>query len=174
MPGPTVKPSVEEYAPFYKRYIELAPEGAILAHLAQQKDASLAWMEQVPTDKWDYRYEPNKWSLKEIWVHLMDTERVFTYRAMRISRKDATPLPGFDHNGFVPNSGASARSVASIHQEYDLLRQSTIQLFNNFSDEMWAQLGNASDHPISVRALAYLVAGHELHHINIMEERYLS
>jgi hypothetical protein len=113
-----------------------------------------------------------EWTVKEILVHVVDTERVLAYRALRFARNDPSPQPGFDHNTYVPNSGANARSIDSILDEYGAVRQATLALFNSLEDEAWLRLGTASNNPLSVRAAAYFVAGHELHHLQSIQENY--
>ena len=127
----------------------------------------------MPPDKLTYRYAENKWTIKEILVHIMDDERIYAYRALRIARNDKTPLPGFEQDDYVPFSKANQRSLASILREYKTVRQATVSLFTSFNMEDLLRIGTANDHPVSVRALAWHIAGHELHHLNIIKERYL-
>jgi uncharacterized damage-inducible protein DinB len=118
-------------------------------------------------------YQEGKWTILEILLHLIDCERIFAYRALRIARKDKTPLPGFDENLFAQNSGANKRKILGIVKEYSLLRASTIELFQSFTPEMWEQMGEANGQTISVSSLPYIIAGHELHHRNMIEEKYI-
>ena len=167
------RPSDQEFNPYYGGYVSKVPEGDIIHILEQQLADYLSFYQGIPTDKWDYAYAEGKWTIKELMLHLLDAERVFAYRALRISRGDQTPLAGFDQDLYVPNSKAANRSISSILEEYEALRKSTIQLFKNFSSEVYGHLGTASNSPVSVRALAYIISGHEIHHANIIKEKYL-
>jgi uncharacterized damage-inducible protein DinB len=118
-------------------------------------------------------YQDGKWTILEILVHLMDCERIFAYRALRIGRKDKTPLPGFNENEFAQNSQANKRKILGIVKEYSLLRASTIELFQSFTTEMWEQIGEANGQAISANCIPYIIAGHELHHRNMIEEKYI-
>jgi uncharacterized damage-inducible protein DinB len=124
-------------------------------------------------DKFDYQYSEGKWTIKEIIQHLIDSERVFSYRALRISRNDNTPLPGFDENYYVANSNGKERSLQSLLTEMAVVRQSTLSLFNSFSEEQLTKIGIASNREVSVRAIGFIIIGHQKHHQKIFEERYL-
>jgi uncharacterized damage-inducible protein DinB len=127
----------------------------------------------LPEEKLTYRYVEKKWTIKEILVHIMDDERIFAYRALRIARNDKTPLPGFEQEDYVPYSRANERSLASIFKEFKTIRNATLSLFRSLKKDDFLRTGIANNHPVSVRALAYHIAGHELHHINVIKERYL-
>jgi len=161
-----------EYHEYYKPYIDLVQEVNFLNTLKVNLEKTTAWLQQLTDEQWNYRYEAGKWSVKEVWLHLLDAERVFAYRALRIARGDQTPLAGFDQNVYVPNSKAANRSGASIIAEYRAVRTATITLFENLDEEMLNQVGTASDSPVSALALGYIITGHELHHSNILRERY--
>lgn len=167
------KPPVGEFAPFYQSYIDKVPEDDILQTLENSRAQTIELLQTLPTEKWLYRYEPGKWSIKEMIVHLADAERVFAYRAMCIARNEQNPLPGFDHNAYVPESRADKRSIASIIGEYNAVREASLQLYANFEEDVWMRVGNANGAPVSVRALAFITAGHEMHHLSIIRERYL-
>jgi uncharacterized damage-inducible protein DinB len=124
-------------------------------------------------DKFDYQYAEGKWTIKEIIQHLIDSERVFSYRALRISRNDKTPLPGFDENDYVANSNGKERSLQSLLTEMAVVRQSTLSLFNSFSHEQLTKIGNASNREVSVRAIGFIIIGHQKHHQKVFSERYL-
>ena len=128
----------------------------------------------VSDEKARKAYGAGKWTLKEALLHMTDTERVFSYRLLRIARGDTTPLPGFEQDEWVPNSGANIRSVASLLLEYASVRAGTLQLMDSLEPSAWARRGTASDKPVSARALAYICAGHERHHQRILRERYLA
>lgn len=168
-----MKPQAGEFAPFYQRYIDRVPEGNIAQTLANMKEQTLAFLKSLPADKWAYRYAEGKWNIRELIIHLMDAERIFAYRALRIARNDSTSLSGFDENAYVPESFANGRSVESLLEEYNAVRDASIQLYKNMHPDAWTRLGDANGTPVSVRALAYITAGHEMHHMNIIKERYL-
>lgn len=168
------RPSANEYHEYFKRYIDrIPPEGDLLQLLESDFRETEKFIQSLSDEQLNYRYAPGKWSIKEIINHLTDGERVFAYRAMRISRKDQTDLPGFDENLYVPNAKASTRTIASLLSEFSAVRRASIELFKNFDDEMLAQTGTANKNPVSVRALGFIIAGHELHHMNVIKERYL-
>ena len=166
-------PEPSEYAPYYQTYIGLIDRTDIVQLLEEAKQEALDFYGNIPAEKWQTGYEPGKWNLKEALIHVIDTEQIFAYRALRIARGDTTPLAGFDQNNYVPNSGAKDRSIESILEEYNAMRTSTHLMFKYFDEAMFARLGTASEHPVSVRALAFMIAGHEKHHFNIAKERYL-
>jgi uncharacterized damage-inducible protein DinB len=168
------KPAEGEYNPYAIMYIKLLPDdGQVLKHLKENFKTVKEFIESLPLDKLDYRYAENKWTIKEMLVHIMDDERIYAYRALRIARNDKTPLPGFEQDDYVPFSKANKRSLPSIFREYKTIRNATLSLFTSLSKEDLLRIGTANDHPVSVRALAYHIAGHELHHLNIIKERYL-
>lgn len=165
------RPSTTEYASNYEAYVEQASAENILEFLGA--DSAAAFLENIPADKWDYRYAESKWTIKEIIGHLIDTERIFTYRALRIARKDSTPIPGFEQDDYVANAQIAERSPSSLIKEYDSVRKSTESLFSSFNEDQVNSVGVASDKSITVNALAYLIIGHEKHHFQIIKERYL-
>ena len=166
------KPTQDEYAPYYQTYISKIDSEYLMDILEKSRDATLAFLTTMPAEKWDYRYQEDKWTIKEVLVHLMDVERIFTYRALRFSRNDRTSVAGFDENEYIPESNTSERTVESILAEYVALRQSTIQFFKNINSEMSLRTGIANGKEISVRALGFIIPGHEMHHINVIRERY--
>ena len=168
------KPPEGEYSPYAIMYIKLLPDdGLVLKRLKENYKKVNQFILSLPPDKLTYRYAENKWTIKEILVHIIDDERIYAYRALRIARNDKTPLPGFEQEDYIPFTRANQRSLASIFREYKTVRNATLSLFSSFSDEDLLRVGTANDHPVSVRALAYHIAGHELHHLNINRERYL-
>jgi uncharacterized damage-inducible protein DinB len=168
-----MRPESGEYAEYYSRYVSLVPEGDVVATLERQLDDVLALLRSIPEEKETYRYEEGKWSIRELVGHVADTERIFAYRALRFSRGDRTPIEGFEQDDYVPTSGHADRSLASLVDEFEYIRRSTIALLAPLSDEAWARRGVASDNEVSVRALAYIIAGHVAHHIGILRSRYL-
>ena len=120
-----------------------------------------------------HRYAPGKWTIKEVLIHICDTERIFAYRALRIGRGDITPLPGFEQDDYVPVSQANSRSIKNILAEYESVRKATLTLFNSMPRQAFTHIGTCNNSPVSLRALAYMIAGHEMHHVAIIKERYL-
>jgi hypothetical protein len=166
------RPDSSEHAPYFEKYISLVPEGDVIDLLERQVDDTIRLVGGLSDTQALYRYAPGKWSLKEVVGHLADTERVFAYRALRIARNDQTPLPGFDENLFVANAGFDARPLADLVEDFRLVRRATVALFRSFTAEMIARRGISNDKTLSVRALAYITAGHERHHMGIIRERY--
>ncbi len=167
------RPTASEYASFYHTYVGKVPEGDLIKMLENQASETLALVGDISDEKGLYRYAEGKWSIKELMCHIIDTERVFAYRALRISRGDTTPLPGFNQDDYVAAFDADARSMASIIEEYQSVRRATITLFKSCTDEMMQRIGTASNSPVSVRALGFIILGHELHHRGILKTRYL-
>ena len=166
------RPAPHEAHEYFHRYINKVPGDDFLQSLKDSTTSILAMLENLAEAKWDYRYAEGKWSVKEALVHMMDTERIFSYRALRVARNDQTPMPGFEQDDYVPFYEVDHRSPASLIAEYKAIRQATLEMFENFSDEMLGRVGTASGHPISARALGFMTAGHELHHLEIFKERY--
>lgn len=162
-----------EYAPFYSTYIEKATNVDMLEELEICLHEFIKFVQNIPMDKFDYRYAEGKWTIKEIIQHIIDTERIFSYRALRISRNDTTALPGFDENEYVANTNAQVRHLQSLLTELSLVRQCTLALFKSFSSAQLERLGVASNSDISVRAIGFILIGHQKHHQKIFEERYL-
>ncbi|RSK50215.1 DinB family protein [Hymenobacter rigui] len=165
-------PSSTEYAPYYHTYVKLIAEDPLEA-LRRQSRELRQLLAGLTEEQGAFRYAPGKWSIKENLVHMLDTERIFAYRVLRIGRGDTTPLPGFEQDDYVPVSGADARSFANILAEYDTVRAATLSLLESFTAEDVSRQGTASGQPVSVRALAYILPGHEAHHLNLLRERYL-
>ncbi|SPE22370.1 conserved hypothetical protein [Candidatus Sulfopaludibacter sp. SbA3] len=167
------RPDSSEYFAYYGKYISLVPDGDIVQALASERDTTLGVLDTVSDEKSLYRYAPGKWSIRECYVHLIDAERVFAYRALRFARADQTPLASFEQDDYVGPSGADSRAWPGIVDEYRVVRAATIALFANLPADSWTRTGVASGNPISVRALAYIIAGHDMHHRNLLRERYL-
>ena len=167
-------PDPDEYAPFHAAYIAMVTEGDVRHVLRRQVPELTAMLSGVPEDRAAAGYAPGKWSLKEMLLHVIDAERVFGYRLLRIARGDATPLPGFEQDDWVPHSGANARAMPELLLELAAVRAATILLVDSLADDAWVRRGVASGHTVSARALAYIIAGHVRHHQGIMRERYLA
>jgi hypothetical protein len=179
----SLRPQPGEYAPYYDRYISLvhsndvhsndAHSNDILAAFEDQRRQTLLLLSGRPETDGDLRYAPDKWSLKEVLGHLNDTERIMSYRALRIARGDATPIEGYEQDDYVRNSPFARRPLSDLIEDYIAVRRATISLFRNLDDPAWSRRGVANKNEVSVRALAYIIAGHELHHRRILEEKYL-
>lgn len=167
------RPHADEHAPYYANYTGLVPDGDVRDHLRLQLHEMIALVGGLGEERAGRAYGPGKWTLKEVVLHVIDAERVFAYRLLRIARGDATPLPGFEQNDWVPYSGAAGRTVASLMLEYAAVRAATLQLVDSLEPAAWTRRGVASGHPVSARALAYIIAGHDRHHQNILREKYL-
>nr|WP_321247578.1 DinB family protein [uncultured Psychroserpens sp.] len=165
--------SVDEYNPYYLQYIEKAGNVSISEGLKDNGDVTIAFLESISEEKLEFRYEDGKWTIKEIIQHIIDTERVFTYRALCIARKDKTLFPGYDQDEYAVNSEANNRSMYSLMNEYKAVRLASIILFESFSAEMLKCIGVASNSNLSPRAVAFITIGHENHHCEIIKERYL-
>ncbi len=162
-----------EYSVFYKPYVVASKSENLIEDLEISLHQFIKFVQDIPMDKFDFRYAEEKWTIKEIIQHLIDAERVFSYRALRISRNDQTPLPGFDENLFVENSNATTRSIQDLLTEIAVVRQATISLFKSFSYEQVLLIGTASNAAISVRAIGFIIIGHQNHHKKVFIERYL-
>jgi hypothetical protein len=167
------KPATSEYPVYYDRYITLVDEADIVAALQNQMKSTQALLASIPEERENYRYEPGKWSVKELAGHVIDTERVFAYRALRFARNDKTELPGFDQDTFAAQANFANVPLRDIVQEYEAVRHATILLFKHLDSDAWNRRGVANSNEISVRALAFVIAGHELHHADILRNRYL-
>lgn len=168
------RPNADEYFEYYGTYISLVPDGDVRDILRSQLSETIAVLSGVSDAKAAEAYGPGKWTLKEAVLHMSDAERVFGYRMLRIARGDTTPLPGFDQNSWVPHSCANDRALTNLVMEFAAIRASTLALVDSVSPEGWTRTGTASGHKISARALAYIAAGHERHHMKIFRERYLA
>jgi hypothetical protein len=166
-------PDASEYAPYYGRYISLVGSGDIVGILASQADEMRSILSGISEQQGAFRYAPEKWTIKQMLGHVIDTERIFAYRALRISRGDKTPIEGFEQDGYVENGPFERYTMAGIAEEYSAVRSSTLHLFRNLQPQDWTRRGTASGKEVSVRALAYMIAGHEVHHWNLLREKYL-
>lgn len=168
------RPEPTEHVPYYGKYIALVPENDAIRALESQIADALALLRSIPESKGDHRYGPDKWTIKEVVGHLIDAERVFAYRAMRFARNDQTELPGFDENHYVPAGVFGRRTLADLAGEWDLVRRANLAMFGGLEPQAWRRQGSANGSPVSVRALAFIIAGHGRHHVGILRERYLT
>ena len=162
-----------DYHSFYQPYIDALGEVELLEMMESQLGNFPRFIESIPADKWQYSYGPGKWTVAEVLLHVLDAERIFNYRALRIARGDQTPLPGFDQDSFVPNSGARARSRESIVNEYKSVREASLSLYRSFGEEQLLKQGTSSNATVSVGALGFMICGHQKHHRNKIREFYL-
>lgn len=169
----TGAPGAEEYTAYFGRYVSRLPDGVdIVDFLARQREEVLGRFRSVPETRGAHRYAPGKWSVRQVVLHLTDTERIMAYRALRIARGDATPLPGFDENAYAPASGADAVPLGALVGGFADVRQATLSLLRHLPAEGWTRRGTASGGQFSVRALAWVMGGHVLHHLEVLDQRY--
>lgn len=168
------RPQPGEYADYYDRYISLVQGEDILKSLDRQRRDTMLLLSGRHERDGDFRYAEGKWSAKEVLGHLCDTERIFAYRALRIARGDKTPLAAFEQDDYVRNGGFAKLTLADLVSEFIAVRRATLSLLRNFDEEAWSRRGIASNKEVTVRALAYMIAGHELHHRRILEEKYFA
>lgn len=168
------RPSQESYPVYYHSYVSLVGDGSIDQILLEQQRITENLISSLTDTQVDYRYASEKWSVKEVFGHMIDTERIMSYRLLRIARGDQTPLAGFEENFYVDHAFYDKRTIADLLEEYKSVRHATFTLVKGIAEEAWEITGIANDNPISASAVAYIIAGHELHHQNIIKERYLS
>ncbi|HYL61827.1 MAG TPA: DinB family protein [Candidatus Methylomirabilis sp.] len=168
------RPEPSEYAPYYEKYIALVPGNDPVKALETQRARTVQLFAGRSERDGNFRYAPDKWTVKDVLGHLADTERIFTYRAMRIARADRTPIEGFEQDDYVRSGGFNERTLASLVDEFASVRSATVALFRSLNNDAWLRRGVANKNEVSVRALAFITAGHELHHANIIEERYFA
>jgi len=169
-----LKPETSEYNPYYEKYISLIEEGELLNALERQPSELRSLLNGLDEEKGKYAYADGKWSIKEVLSHLVDGERIFGYRVLRISRGDETPIEGFEQDGYIENSHANERSFEDLLEELSLQRNANLRMLKNLREDGWKRLGTASQSPVSVRALGFIMAGHVRHHINILKAQYLA
>lgn len=167
------KPSLSEYQGYFEQYVQLVPDADVLQVLQDQEQQVHDRMMGLTEEQAAHAYAAGKWTIKELLGHLADTERILAYRALCISRHEAQALPGFDEKAYVANANFNQRSVPNLLQDYHAVRQASLTLFRGFAPEMLIRTGNANGKFLSVRALVYIVAGHELHHLQILQTKYL-
>jgi hypothetical protein len=168
------RPQSDEYAPYYGKYIALVQGNDVMSALDQQRRDTMKLLCARDEPDGNFRYAPDKWSAKEVLGHVCDTERILAYRALRISRADATPIEGFEQDDYVRHSPFTHAPLAEIIEDYIAVRRATITLFRNLDEAAWSRRGVANKNEVTVRALAYTIAGHELHHRRILEEKYFA
>jgi len=171
---PDIRPAADEHSPYYGAYVALVPDGDVVATLAGQVEATLAAVRPLTEEQARFRYAAGKWSVKEVVGHLTDAERVFTYRALWFGRGAGDPLPSFDEDAWVPPAEFDAVPLDELLDGFASVRSATVALLSQFPRDAWRRRGIASGKPITVRALAWITAGHERHHLRVLQERYLT
>ncbi len=166
--------NLETIPTFYKGYVKLVEHADVIQALRISGFRTMELIHSIPEEKTDYRYAEGKWSIREVLCHMLDAERIFSYRALRFARNDRTPLSGFDENAYAPYLNATGRSLAQIGDEMQHLRTTTVDLFQSFSEEMLKRKGTANNNELAVGAIGIIIAGHETHHCKVIRERYLS
>ena len=167
------RPEPAEYDPYYERYISLVKTDDIVATLQKQAQETRDLLSKISAEKAEFRYAPGKWSLKEVLGHVNDTERIMSYRVLRIARGDQTPIEGFEQDDYVAAGKFARRTTDDLLQEFMMIRNATIQLIRHLDPESAERRGTANQKQISARAIIYVIAGHELHHRKILQEKYL-
>ena len=167
------KNQIGQHPEYFDRYISLLPDTDVFELLVRQPKQLKGLLQDLSEKEAEQAYAPGKWTIKEVLGHMIDTERIFAYRCLCISRHETQSLPGFDENAYVQYANFNNRILASFLEEYDLMRQSHLALFKNLNEEMLNRTGLANNQPVSAKALVVITAGHELHHINLIKERYL-
>ncbi|WP_125720825.1 DinB family protein [Flavobacterium ustbae] len=162
-----------EYSGHFGNYVKAAGDGILIEELEISLHEFIRFVQNIPMDKFDYRYAEGKWTIKDIIQHIIDTERIFAYRALRFSRNDKTPLPSFEENDYAENTDSNSRSIQELLTELSAVRHSTLLFYKSLSQEQLKRIGTASNNPISVRALGFVMIGHQRHHQKVFEERYL-
>ena len=168
-----IRPAADEFAPYYANYIAQVPDGDVVEALIGGAEIASALLGDLDDDVAARAYAPGKWTLKEVLLHCADAERIFAYRALRIARGDTTPLPSFDENAYAPLSGANLRTMDSILDEFESVRDASVTLFSGLPSDAWTRRGTASGKEVSVRGIAWITAGHLLHHLSVIQDRYL-
>jgi hypothetical protein len=169
-----MRPNQEEYHSYYEDYIKLVPNGELVSILENNLSKTLTFFQSITEANGEFRYAPGKWSIKEVLGHMTDTERIMSTRLLRFGRGDSTPLPGFNENIYVNGANFNQRSLKSLLEEFMVTRNATITLIKNMPEEAWLRKGLANQYENTTRALAYMIAGHEMHHCQIIRERYLT
>jgi len=167
------RPQSNDYAPYYEKYVMLVPDGDFLEILETQLREMKQLLEPLTDAQADFSYAPGKWSIKEVLGHINDAERIFAVRILRIARGDQKPLPGFEQDDYVKVSNAASRKLSDLLEEFSAIRRATIVLIRSLDDASWLRRGTASGKEVSVLAIAFIIAGHTLHHHAILEEKYL-
>lgn len=162
-----------EFSEYYGYYISLNTSENLIQNLENQLQVTADFFKSIPSEKLEFQYEVGKWTPKDILQHIIDSERIFAYRALRFARFDSVNLPGYEENDYAEVANANGRTIDDLIEEYKIVKLASIHLFKSFTEKMLLNIGQANNAPASVRAIGYIIAGHEIHHINIIKERYL-
>ena len=171
--NPYARPEASEFASYYQPYVDRCTGDDLMGALLDSLKRSRELFAMIPAEKGDHRYAPGKWTVKDVIQHVIDTERVFAYRALRFGRNDATPLPGFEENEYAKEASSAPRKLEDLYVEAEIVRGASILLFQSFDHGMLMRTGTANGNTFSVRALGWIIAGHNLHHLDVINERYL-
>lgn len=166
------RPEAAEYAAHFHVYIGLVPEGSLIDILNEQTERLQKLYGSIREADGDYRYAPEKWTVKEVLGHVIDTERIMSYRMLRVARGDRTPLPGFNEGDFVRGAEFGRLSIARLLEQFIAVRRATLELIESLPEHAWEREGEVAGYPATARALAYVIAGHERHHTQLLQERY--
>ena len=169
----STRPDASEHIPYYSKYISLVPNGNIVTILEEQRQSTPELLRLITEAQSLNRYAPDKWSIKEVIGHLSDNERIFTYRALRLARNDRTALPGYESDDYIEYGEFDKRTWQELITEFQTVRAATVSLYQSLDEVAWTRTGVANNDPISVRAIAYVIAGHELHHLKLIKDFYL-
>ena len=169
-----MRPNPGDYDPYFEQYIKLVEGNNIIKILYEQSKITRELIKSISDYKGNYRYADGKWTIKEVIGHILDSERILAYRALSLARGEKKSLPGFDHNDYVRDGNFNRRELTELSFEFKLLRESNLLMFKNFSEEMLCKKGLADEAFVTVLALLYIIAGHEKHHLNVLEEKYLN
>ena len=166
------RPDPTDCPPAFQAYVDRVPDGDVLRHLERQAAASVALLGGVPRDREAFAYAPGKWSIRRVWQHVVDGERLFAYRALCIARGETRDLPPFDEDAYAAHDGSDGRNLADVLDEFAAVRRATLALFAGFDGAAWQRVGSANGKRTPVRSLPWITAGHELHHLAVLRERY--
>ncbi|MBL9076180.1 MAG: DinB family protein [Planctomycetes bacterium] len=166
------RPAPTDCPPAFQAYVDRVPDGDVLQHLARQAEASAALLARVPAAREGFAYAAGKWSIRRVWQHVVDGERLFAYRALCIARGETRDLPPFDEDAYAAQDGSCGRRLGDVLEEYAAVRRATLLLFAGFDGAAWQRVGTANGKRTAVRSLPWIVAGHELHHLAVLRERY--
>ena len=167
------RPDLNTVPAFYHKYVNQVQEENVNDAIQKNTESSIAFLNSIPEEKWEYRYAEGKWSIKEMVQHIIDTERIFSYRALCFARGEKQSLPGFEENGYADASRADRREIRSLIEEFETVRKSIEQLFASFDEEQLSGIGHANNNPVSVNGIGFIIPGHVQHHVNVLKERYL-
>ena len=170
----SIRPSQDEYAPFYAGYVASVPDGDVVATLSHSLEGALELLGSASEEVAERAYAPGKWTMKEVVQHCADAERIFAYRILRIGRGDTTDLPGWDEQTYAPASRANERTMRSLVDEFRTVRDATLSLLEGLPADAWTARGRANGMEMSVRGIIWITAGHLLHHLRVVRERYLA